>query len=784
MVVLAALAIGLMPVVGALAAPAAPAPGTAGDAATGRGTAAPLGPGSPKPRLTHEVYGYLPWWKVDAGTDAYLRYDLLTTLAFFSIRYTSTGALDTTTKGYLALTGSHAGPIIEHAHANGVRVEVSVTFSSSPDTNGAFLANQEAMARAIADTVALVGRLGLDGVNIDLERLYNRDFPAYGAFVGAMRQAVVAANPNGRVTVATNGNTSGAGMAKAAIDNGADRAFLMGYSYRTGGANPVGSIAPLVSFNDTLDLTESLDKYAAAGVPAERTILGLPYYGRTWPTVSDALNAKRNMAVTECSFSPSTPTAAQIPGIAAGATIRYDDLEQAAWFARFDSAKNTWCQTYFDDARTLATKYDLAKSRGLAGAGIWALGYDRGLATYWEALADAFDPPGAAFVPLGPTRIVDTRTKLGATTLVAGVPQRIAVAGVAGVPADAVAVTGNLTVVRPTRSGYVSLTPARTTNPATSTLNVPAGDTRANAVTVPLGEGGVLWAVFRAGASSATAGLVFDLTGYFRAGDPAGAAYVPIAPARLVDSRLGQGANALRMGQPQEIAVAGRAGVPAGAVAVTGNLTVVRPTSGGHVSLTPERATEPATSTLNLPAGDTRANAVTVPLGPGGSLWVVYRSRSTSDNAHVVLDITGYFVAGADAAAVTGSGASPALYHAVGPTRFVDTRIPLGATVLRMGQPQAITVAGLAGVPPGAVAVTGNLTVTAPSRSGHVSLTPERVTDPATSTLNLPAGDTRANAVTVRLGTDGRLWVVYRAGSTSASAHVVLDVTGYYLPAD
>jgi hypothetical protein len=81
------------------------------------------------------------------------------------------------------------------------------------------------------------------------------------------------------------------------------------------------------------------------------------------------------------------------------------------------------------------------------------------------------------------------------------------------VPTNAVAVTGNLTVVGQTRGGYVVLAPAA--GGSTSTINFPAGDTRANAVTVALGSGGTLNAVYKATAG-ATTHLVFDVTGYFR----------------------------------------------------------------------------------------------------------------------------------------------------------------------------------------------------------------------------------------------------------------------------
>ena len=64
--------------------------------------------------------------------------------------------------------------------------------------------------------------------------------------------------------------------------------------------------------------------------------------------------------------------------------------------------------------------------------------------------------------------------------------------------------------------------------------------------------------------------------------------------------------------------------IPAAAIAVTGNLTVTGQTAPGYLALTRSPRPSPATSTLNFPAGDTRANGVTVPLGPGGKLGVVY----------------------------------------------------------------------------------------------------------------------------------------------------------------
>jgi putative cell wall-binding protein len=350
--------------------------------------AAAPGPAAPLPepgfarRLSGEVYGYLPYWEIDGGTDAYLRYDLLTDIALFSVGFTSTGAIATSGTGYPAVTGSTAATIVNHAHAAGVRVDLTVT-SFGYDKNAAFFTNPAAMAAAAGAISGLVQSEGLDGVNLDVENLYNENFAAYGTFVGQLRSALRSWNPAARVSVATNGSVSGAGMAIQALANGADRVFIMGYSYRTAGTSPAGSISPIVRADGDKSLTWTLDLYASRGIAADRLLLGLPYYGRSWPTTSGSLNATTTGSGGV--WIPSDDMAAIPPGTA----IQHDALEGAKWFVVQDASGN-WTQTYFDDPVTLRAKYALANGRGLAGVGIWTLGYDRGVAGYWDAIVASF----------------------------------------------------------------------------------------------------------------------------------------------------------------------------------------------------------------------------------------------------------------------------------------------------------------------------------------------------------------------------------------------------------
>jgi hypothetical protein len=91
------------------------------------------------------------------------------------------------------------------------------------------------------------------------------------------------------------------------------------------------------------------------------------------------------------------------------------------------------------------------------------------------------------------------------------------VAGLDGVPAGAVAVTGNVTIVGQTRNGYVTVAPSLTsgTQPGTTTINFPTADVRANGITVSLGSGGKLDAMYWSASTADTVNVIFDVTGYF-----------------------------------------------------------------------------------------------------------------------------------------------------------------------------------------------------------------------------------------------------------------------------
>ena len=77
----------------------------------------------------------------------------------------------------------------------------------------------------------------------------------------------------------------------------------------------------------------------------------------------------------------------------------------------------------------------------------------------------------------------------------AGTARTWQVTGVGPIPANAVAVTGNVTVTQQEAAGYLAVTPTATNTPPSSTINFPLADNRANNLAVPLSATGSLSAV-------------------------------------------------------------------------------------------------------------------------------------------------------------------------------------------------------------------------------------------------------------------------------------------------
>ncbi len=121
-----------------------------------------------------------------------------------------------------------------------------------------------------------------------------------------------------------------------------------------------------------------------------------------------------------------------------------------------------------------------------------------------------------------------------------------------------------------------------------------------------------------------------------------------------------------------------------------------------------------------------------------------------------------------------------ARFYTVSPCRVLDTRNsngPLGGPALAANTTRTFAVVNQCGVPATAKSVSVNVTITAPSAAGSLSLYPAGIPLPNASTINYRPGQTRANNAILTLGSVGDFNVY--CGQASGTVHFILDVSGY-----
>lgn len=382
--------------------------------------------------------------------------------------------------------------------------------------------------------------------------------------------------------------------------------------------------------------------------------------------------------------------------------------------------------------------------------------------TVFAGRAGAVEPGASHLAPMAAVRICDTRTGLGFRRLGANLI-RVKLAGVKGVPSEAVAVVMTVTGVNLKSGGnWISVHPAGTAWPGTSSSNSEHwGQAIANLATVKLGRAGGDATGSVDVRSLASTHVVIDVVGYYLAttGPVSAGRFEAVDPFRVVDTRP------RRPGAGATIPVDLEGLLPShlDVQAVVANVTAVDTAAKGFFTTYPMGQPRPTASSLNYGQGEVRAGATVAKLGRTGARYGF--NVFTLSAAHVVVDIAGF---------ITGPNAptsSAGLFVPMDPQRRLDTRNrrrrvwPGGTATFAL--PESIAAK--------ASAVAMNLTVTSTIKPGfftaYAARTPRRVV----SSLNvIRPGQTVANHAFSKVSTAGVSCFSQNGG------HVIADVTGWY----
>ncbi len=293
-----------------------------------------------------------------------------------SLHVISPNYFDIGDEGNLEVTWRVRQDFIDEMHRRGKKV-VPFLANHWDKTKGIKALETAASRDKLAKEVATqIENYNLDGVNVDIEGVNEKYRDAHTDFIRLLREYVpnhkevsvaVAANPNGWKT-GWHGFYDYPGLAKYA-----DYLMIMAYDESWEGRDsPIGPVS-------TLNFFERSVQYAInQGVPKDRIVVGLPFYGRIWtpggPTAEGTELIGRGLSSTTIEklindFNADVQYDEQKHSTSAEFTIPNGQTAYAGSTKLTPGDYIIW----YDDERAIKQKLLVPNKYGIKGTGSWAL---------------------------------------------------------------------------------------------------------------------------------------------------------------------------------------------------------------------------------------------------------------------------------------------------------------------------------------------------------------------------------------------------------------------------
>lgn len=270
---------------------------------------------------------------------------------------------------------------VDYCHQNGVEVWALVSNLENPDVDTTYvLTHTSTRDYLVNQIIAAAIEYNLDGINLDFEALESEVGDAYIQFV---RELSIKCENNNIVLSIDNyvpsNYTAFYNRSEQALF--ADYVIIMAYDEHTRVSEDVG---PCASINFVKEGVENTLKE----VPAEQTILGMPFYTRVWElTPKDGAGEDVESASED--YLPYTFTCSE-EGMQTvenrytvnGAQATWDE-ETGCYYVEYENNGKTY-KIWIENESSLEEKLKVMKENSLAGAAYWKLGFERSSA--WDTI--------------------------------------------------------------------------------------------------------------------------------------------------------------------------------------------------------------------------------------------------------------------------------------------------------------------------------------------------------------------------------------------------------------
>ena len=266
------------------------------------------------------------------------------------------------------LSSISSASYVSACHEAGVEVWATVRdFDggiSSSEESLAFLSTTSHRTHLIDQLIEDVVSKGIDGINVDFEKINEECGEHYIQFV---RELSIRCRQNDIVLSIDNYVPMGYNQQYNRKEQGivADYVVIMGYDEHYAGSEEAGSVSSYNYVKNGIEATME-------EVPASKIISGIPFYTRLW---------KESGATIE----------SEAYGMSAAADIVADAGVETTWDEETQQDYATWTsdsktyEIWLENANSLGPKLQLMKDNGLAGTAAWALGQED--SSIWDLIA-------------------------------------------------------------------------------------------------------------------------------------------------------------------------------------------------------------------------------------------------------------------------------------------------------------------------------------------------------------------------------------------------------------
>lgn len=250
---------------------------------------------------------------------------------------------------------------VKDAHARGYQVWALITNSFDPDLTKSVLHNERARQNVIKQLALYVSLYQLDGINLDFENIYDEDKDKLTEFVQEITETLhkLHAKVSIDVTIPSGVSQWSACYDRTGLAKNVDYVMLMAYDEHWRSSPISGSVA-------SIQWVENGVQKTLKDVPAEKLVLGVPFYMREWE--ENFAGQKTNVRTMTMEMAEQTIQKYQLQP-------QWLPEKGQYYFEYIENGKKY--RVWQEDERSMKLKVELVNRYHLAGLAAWRRGFEK-----------------------------------------------------------------------------------------------------------------------------------------------------------------------------------------------------------------------------------------------------------------------------------------------------------------------------------------------------------------------------------------------------------------------